>query len=323
MEHFLDFISDRTGLLIDKGGGQLSFIHLSFQEYLAAWLFTCQTASEESQRQFFESHLGHAAWEEVLLLRLYIILHLPGGGGRGLFDAVVSSLLRKMERQEDAPGWLTLGRAVRDNLEFSKHDTRTILQRLHEYWLQTPPRFDGDWFSVLEEICLFAPGAKGELARLLDEAWRQPDLARAAACLHLLDRLELSDGKCRIKDRPEFEQRTSDLLLTRGVDPGWRYTLLFVFDRVVTEFGQRVGIERLQEIAQRLNLPVDNVPRREPSDSTWNQVIVLGDCLQILAGRGAACRTTWPSSFRTASLRPSNRRFRSRTATRWRSPWAV
>jgi hypothetical protein len=93
MEHFLDYISERTGLLIDKGGGQLSFIHLSFQEFLAAWVFTCGGVNKSEQQEFFESHLGKAGWEEVLLLRLYIIQRLPGGGGETVFDAVISSLL--------------------------------------------------------------------------------------------------------------------------------------------------------------------------------------------------------------------------------------
>jgi hypothetical protein len=85
MGNFLDYISDQTGLLIDRGGGQLSFIHLSFQEYLAAWVFTCEPR-EHDNLKFFPRYLGRQAWEEVLLLRLYrrrtsATLHVSRPGG--------------------------------------------------------------------------------------------------------------------------------------------------------------------------------------------------------------------------------------------------
>ena len=81
MRRFLEYVSDETGLLIDRGGYQLSFIHLSFQEYLTAWVFTCGPSTPQGSA-FFEQHIGDPEWEEVLLLRLYIILRSPGGGGR-------------------------------------------------------------------------------------------------------------------------------------------------------------------------------------------------------------------------------------------------
>lgn len=89
MEDFLDYVSDCTGLLIDRGGGQLSFIHLSFQEYLAAWVFTCDRRKVDVD--FFRQHLGDPVWEEVLLLRLHIILPTPGGGAAD-FDRIVRGL---------------------------------------------------------------------------------------------------------------------------------------------------------------------------------------------------------------------------------------
>jgi len=176
MEHFLGYVSERTGLLIDKGGGQLSFIHLSFQEYLAAWVFTCSAVNEDEQCRFFLTHLGQSVWEEVLLLRLYIILRLPGGGGDVVFDAIIRTLLAGLEQDSRASGWLTLARAVRDNLEISAEDKRKILQHALMTWLGSPPRFHGPWFNVLEEVCLFSPTGKRELETLLKEYWRNQDL---------------------------------------------------------------------------------------------------------------------------------------------------
>jgi hypothetical protein len=282
MEHFLDYVRDRTGLLIDKGGGQISFIHLSFQEYLAAWLFCCQASGESEQRKFYESHLGQPAWEEVLLLRLYVILHLPGGGGENLFDAVVSGLLRQLERQDAPAGWLTLARAVRDNLDFSARDRKAILQRIIDYWLATPPRFEGQWFNVLEEVCLFSPQGKNELGVVLDEGWRSPELPRSVACLHLVERLGFSKGEDRISERPDVIERMSDLFVEQGTDPGWRYTLGFLFRSVIGKLGPKPGLGCLRHVAQQMQLPPVDPARRGQESGIWKLAILLGDCLQIL-----------------------------------------
>lgn len=266
MEQLLDYVSDRTGLLIDKGGGQLSFIHLSFQEYLSAWLYTCQEPSEANQREFFEKHLGIPAWEEILLLRLYIILH--GGGGENLFDAVISSLLRKLERHSAPAAWLTLARAVRDNLEFSARDSRTILQQTLVFWLQTPPRFEGDWFTVLKEVCLFAPGAKGTLQSLLLDAWQHREIPQAAACLHLAERLGLIEGTSHIDERTEWDS----WLYERKPDRKWHDTLSFVFDCLVAKLSPSIAND-----LPRLN------PTQHKGNPVWRRAIRLGDHMRGLS----------------------------------------
>jgi hypothetical protein len=187
MERFLDYIGDETGLLIDRGGDQLSFIHLSFQEYLAAWVFTCG-GDTPSGPAFFEKHLGEPAWEEVLLLRLYIVLRAPGGGGEGEFDRIIGCLLRALKRRDSPPGWFTLIRALRDDLDFTDETRKAILQRALGFWL-TAPAFEGPWFSALEEVYLFAERARGALREALAEGWKREPAAQALACLHLEARL--------------------------------------------------------------------------------------------------------------------------------------
>jgi len=133
MSHFLDYIGDRTGLLLDRGGGKLSFIHLSFQEYLAAWLFALDPSAHDNPA-FFKQHLGKQVWEEVLLLRLYVILRMQGGGGEKAFDAVTNAVFRELERADIAEGWLTLVRALRDNLDFTAAQQEAILSAAISAW---------------------------------------------------------------------------------------------------------------------------------------------------------------------------------------------
>jgi hypothetical protein len=187
MSHFLDYVADRTGLLVDRGGGLLSFIHLSFQEYLAAWVFTCLPPPPDGHHAFFRSHLGDPVWEEVLLLRLYLLLQ-QGERGEEAFDTIIAILLRALERDDRPAGWLTLARALRDDLTFSQSDRKVILEKALSLWLLSP-RSHGAWYSVLEEIVLFAEKAREALRELLVEQCRRGSAKNALAALHLTRRL--------------------------------------------------------------------------------------------------------------------------------------
>jgi predicted MPP superfamily phosphohydrolase len=182
MEHFLDYVCDETGLVLDRGNEQASFIHLSFQEYLAAWVFLCDDEMPHGPG-FFEEHLGDPAWEEVLLLRLYIILR--EGGGVKRFDEILASVLHSLERGSAPESWLTLVRAIRDDLEFTDRDRKEILGRAISFWLEAPT-FGGTWFNALEEVKLFAELARemlrSTIAELRAHAQRPAD---AIALLHL------------------------------------------------------------------------------------------------------------------------------------------
>ncbi|MBK8251595.1 MAG: metallophosphoesterase [Polyangiaceae bacterium] len=153
MGEFVDYLCGKTGLLSLKGGEQIAFIHLSFQEYLAAWLFTCEPESTPST--FFIDRLGQPVWEEVLLLRLYVISHLPGKRGGELLDEVVTDILRALEKSGNEKGWLTLLRAVGDKLCFQVEHLRVILDKAVEYWLAAPT-FVNVWLESFEGVLRLA-----------------------------------------------------------------------------------------------------------------------------------------------------------------------
>lgn len=182
MEDFLDYISDRTGLLIDRGNSLLSFIHLSYQEYLSAWVYTCNPIDFHEQVRFFCRKIGVPAWDEVILLRLYIVLH--GGGGPVVFDAIVSGILRELESEDIESSWLTLTSALRDNLEFSVHDASVILTRAVAFHLEGGVD-ESSWRSVLDEVAHYSERAFKVLNRVLIEFWLNQPAERAVRVFYI------------------------------------------------------------------------------------------------------------------------------------------
>ncbi|PYQ57800.1 MAG: hypothetical protein DMF53_21710, partial [Acidobacteria bacterium] len=68
---FLADVREHTSLLLDRGGRQYGFIHLTFQEYLAAAALAQRGQQEvEPIMTALSSHVGEAPWREVSLLTL-------------------------------------------------------------------------------------------------------------------------------------------------------------------------------------------------------------------------------------------------------------
>ncbi len=111
-ERFLDEIQAHSSLLVDRGGRQLGFLHLTFQEYLAAVALAQQgQLGVEAIVEELASHVGDAAWEEVSRL---VIGYL--GVIQGREDAAGLVLSALLERRPGPGGEVTLlaGRAVLD-----------------------------------------------------------------------------------------------------------------------------------------------------------------------------------------------------------------
>ena len=65
VEAFVHLISERSGLLIERGAGVYSFVHLTFQEYLAARAL----ADREDALEYTRQALADPWWREVILLQ--------------------------------------------------------------------------------------------------------------------------------------------------------------------------------------------------------------------------------------------------------------
>jgi hypothetical protein len=108
---FLRNVRELAGLLVERGPGRYGFIHLSFQEYLAAAALAQRAPTEVGElTRFLKEHVGEPAWREVILLTV---------GYLGLiqrWEHGASEVLESLLQVDDPPGLAVVlaGQALAD-----------------------------------------------------------------------------------------------------------------------------------------------------------------------------------------------------------------
>lgn len=182
---FLDYVRERSGLLIWRGTDVYAFAHLSFLEFLAAYQRSGDRGvSLAEQARFFREKSSLPSWREALIQLLYLLAKNPSDDG-------FVDLLLSPEIADGAPAgfWRTLGVAVSDELVPTAKHVRSILEQLWLDW-STEPEFAGDAWAVLQQISEFGETARQEALRdLLDDRFRESAPHQAVSALHLRVRL--------------------------------------------------------------------------------------------------------------------------------------
>jgi formylglycine-generating enzyme required for sulfatase activity len=110
--HFLEDVREHAALLLDRGGRQYGFIHLTFQEYLAAVALAQKGQQEiEPVVDALSEHVGEPAWYEVSLLTIGYL-----GIVQKRDEAASAVVLELIARAPGPPGEAVVlaGRAVAD-----------------------------------------------------------------------------------------------------------------------------------------------------------------------------------------------------------------
>lgn len=167
---FLDYIRDRAGLFVEKGRNNkgenmFAFVHLSFLEYLCSY----QIAEDKSKSQMQHiyrliQYFGVPAWEEIVLLCLYIFSRSTSRAN--FVDEFYRATSAKLEKKENPHGWLILGKAVRDNIDFAIPDMRKIIKKVMKYWMKNDDLQD-QAFSILKEITIFSMNGKDIIEKII------------------------------------------------------------------------------------------------------------------------------------------------------------
>ncbi|MGC1121163.1 MAG: NACHT domain-containing protein [Candidatus Methanofastidiosia archaeon] len=132
-EEFLDFVKKCAGLLMEVGGDRYSFIHLTFQEYLASSCISRRGEIEgvSSIWEIIKGNCGDARWHEVIRL---LIAGLRADESR---EILVEKILEKTGNTQDVMHSLLLGGLLLDGIEAAEQHQEKILYHLFYSTIRT------------------------------------------------------------------------------------------------------------------------------------------------------------------------------------------
>ncbi len=138
VDRFLTLIRERTGLLVEKGFAKkgeplYGFVHLTFQEFLAASHLASQAGRRE-WREAIRMYLHHPRWEETLLL-------MVGMMGREDANEALSRIRNAGTEMEDIlfRDIFFSARCLADDPEVDQEFAKEIVQTLKEIVLRWMP----------------------------------------------------------------------------------------------------------------------------------------------------------------------------------------
>ena len=135
-EQFLQTVREKIGILVERGKKRYGFLHLTFEEFFAAWDLVIRRKEREA---FIKKHLHEARWQVVISLTLGIIGILQSN------EDEVTELLEETILSADSPfeKWIHrdlifAGLCLTDDIGVSVDCENAIIDRIIFMYLTSP-----------------------------------------------------------------------------------------------------------------------------------------------------------------------------------------
>ncbi len=184
---FLDHADERHGLLRRRDDTTWAFLHLSFQEHLAAAWKAGGKRDRHAIAEFLIEKAPLASWHLTLVLLLHHLRDFDDqDDGRSFNDFLVEHALSRPPDSVGLPFWEVLGKALRDDRfnRFSLRHQRLVLDRLIGACVVNGT-FTGTTVAVLQTLADWDELHRPLLLDRLASAWSGADPASAVVALHL------------------------------------------------------------------------------------------------------------------------------------------
>jgi hypothetical protein len=139
-KQFVALATSRTGILVEREQGAVSFIHLTFQEYFAASdLYWRYRKSPDAIWQAIQPHLYDSHWLEVILL---LLGRLNDDGDTP--SIIVEKILREHDKFDDVihRDLFLAARCLADGVKVSESLQNVIVEKLSRFAGRLQPRYE-------------------------------------------------------------------------------------------------------------------------------------------------------------------------------------
>jgi hypothetical protein len=135
-EQFLQTVRGQTGILIERGKHRYGFLHLTFEEYFAAWELV---VNKRNREDFIKQHLHDPRWRIVILLAVGIVGILQSDEN-GVTELVENAILKAGSPFEN---WLhrdmlLAGLCLADDVGVSIACEDAIVEQMIHIYLTSP-----------------------------------------------------------------------------------------------------------------------------------------------------------------------------------------
>ncbi len=256
---FIELAKSRTGILVERGDGIFSFVHLTFQEYFAACDLEARYVHNlDALWKQIQPHLYDARWREVILLLL---------GRLNRYDeppnAIFEKILRERDKFDDvihrnlflAAQCLAHGISIRERLR------NYVVDTLLEFARAASPKYDSlpyDAIAALGTLRGNARAGEGLLALAQDEKvnwWVPRNAAEALKKLGRADDAVIHGLMALAQDEKmgaDVRRDAAEALGRLGrTDDAVRILLTLLQDEKVDERVRRTAAEALGKLGKK------------------------------------------------------------------------
>lgn len=174
-EKLFNYFKNDTGVVVEISPGKFGFSHLTLLEYLAAQRIVVEKGDFSSNLDYIIELLKNPefrTFEEVVIFQVEL---LGKSTSKSRFiDLLAKRFISMFKQQKNYTILILLAKLLRDNQEFSIHETKEILKLITVTVARNPENIE--LYTLLNDIFLFSKESRDYFVELLGKSTREREI---------------------------------------------------------------------------------------------------------------------------------------------------